>query len=965
MKKISILNFVTAVFFISFIALSSHLHAETQGNSDMKWEILMGLVNQEIQTIMATKASGPELKHRLFELYSEKTKLIKEKENLIFLKSAPQRIAEKGKDYFFKSSIDQFQAAQTFGLSIVKDYPKYEKNNEIYYALAINSRDFGTGKESEQFLLLSLKSGGPNAKIAHNAKVALAEYYYNEKKYHEAIFYYNDVLKLTTDEWYPKHLYNSAWCHLKERDFKKALSLIKESYVISTQKQNEGMKTQIINAIGIFFVQADTTNEGIDFYLKNSSPSSGYLLSLAKSSRSKNDFILTDTVLKVALENSIKEKNLEQEMKIRLEQLELYRENKKTDLFINAASEIVDINKKKKIGADNVLSISNKIKELAGFMQINLVKDKLKEKVSYDRQDYNKVIKLFDLLGSLDYENKSLYRYYQGETAFSVGDYINANKFYIRSIMIAKKTKKINAQTTKTIDSLLTSIEQSKLPKKSEDRFTIFALKNYIIFYPQSDRSQKIYQKLFSKYLQLKQYRRAANILLVYNHQYPKDQSIHKEMLTQVLDIYIKEKNTEQLTTWVNIIDKGFLNFPNEFIQNSIAVLGNLLFEKNQVLEKNKHLVEARLGYDAIYNSKFYPLKIKSEAAYAISSVFLQENNSKESLQWFKKSIEKYADIDLLKTTGNIYNLAQGHRLLQHFDNSAEIAKLTLNRFCQKTFIKKDDFYELILKNSFLENESVPELVKIEKEFSKCKITEKKIQQVQTDILLMLITGDQYKNILSYINGRELTEESSKILKSYLQFKFWKRPTTMLASFKDLSVKYPSLNLQKTISDYDNLRAFKEKITNMRFTFTSQDKFNDEKYNNELEQYLAIVTELTNDAVKLSKTSPPEVLIELQNLLPLPYKALQSSILKFRPKGVDEKYLKGFLLGMRQISESLSAKILQFEREKMMFFDKNHFFFQVNNHATLGTEKMNIDQALDFHSAIHHSQTVELDAEKK
>ena len=68
---------------------------------------------------------------------------------------------------------------------------------------------------------------------------------------------------------------------------------------------------------------------------------------------------------------------------------------------------------------------------------------------------------------------------------------------------------------------------------------------------------------------------------------------------------------------------------------------------------------------------------------------------------------------------------------------------------------------------------------------------------------------------------------------------------------------------------------------------------------------------------------------------------------------------------MRQISESLSAKILQFDREKVMFFDKNHFFFDVKNHAKLGTEKMNIDQALDFHSAVLHSQTVELPAEKK
>lgn len=968
MKKISVFDLTLLILLIIVITFSSHLNAQTadpSGSSGKKWESLMALINQEIQTIKSTKASGPELKHRLFELYSEKIKLIKEKENAIFLKADPKRVTEKGKDHFFKLSLEQYQVAQNFGLNIIKDYPKYEKNNEIYYALAVNSRDFGTGKETEKFLLLSLKAGTQNAKIAYNAKVGLAEFNYNEKKYHDANLYYEDVLKVTTDEWYSKHLYNSAWCHLKERSFKKALELIKEAFKTASAKQNEGMKAQIINAIGIFYVQADAALEGVDFYLKNANPPSNFLFSLAKSSRSKNDFALTDSIFKSALDNSIKEKNSDQEMKIRLELLELYREHKKTDLFIAASAEIAEIHKKKSIGADNVLLISNKIKELAGFMQINLVKDKLQEKVTYVKEDYNKVIKLFNILANLDKENKALYRYYQGETSFSVQDFKSANNYYIRSILITKKTKKVNPQTVKTIDSLLISIEQAKLPKKAEDRWNIFALKNYIIFYPQSDRSQKIYQKLFSKYITLKQYKRAANILLVYNNQYPADETIHKEMLTQILDAYIKLKNTEQLTTWVNIIDKGFLHFPNDFIQKSIVVLGALLFENYQSLEKENKLKEARVGYETIFDSKFYPVKIKSEAAYAMASVYLQENKSKESLKWFKKSLEIYPHKDLLKTTFNIYSLAQGHRLLQHIDNSSEIAELTMRKFCSEEFLKKDEFYELIISNAILADESISDIVKLEKEYAKCKITEEKLELVQTEILSMLITNDQFKNIIKFINDRKLNAKSIKMANNYLQFKFWRDQKLHLEMIKELADKKPELNLTKTLAEYDELVAFKEKVSSLKFVFTAEEKFNDEKFNNELEQYLAIVTELTNDAIKLAKNSPPEVVIELQNVITAPYKALQMAISEYRPKGVDNNYLKGFNQGMRQISESLAAKVAQFDRDKVIFFDKNHFFFQVNNRATLGNEKMNVEQTLDFHSAVMHSQTVELNAEKK
>jgi hypothetical protein len=968
MKKISFFDFTIFVLLLGVLSFFSHLNAETEdsaGSKNLKWESLMNLINQEIQTIKASKASGPDLRHRLFELYSEKIKLIKEKENSIFLKADPKRVAEKGKDFFFKSSAEQFQNAQTFGLSIIKEYPRYEKNNEIYYALAVNTRDYGTGKEAENFLLLSLKSGTKNIKIAYNARVGLAEYYYNEKKYNQANIYYDEILKTSSDEWYSKHLYNSSWCHLKERNFNKALSLIKESYEIASQKKNEGIKSQILNAIAIFFVQADATLEGVSFYTKNAHPSSSYLMALAKSSRSKNDFPLTDSVYKVALDNSTQEKNTEQEMKIRLELLELYRENKKTDLFVNMASTLVEINKKQKISSDNILAISNKIKELAGFMQVNLVKDKLQETIVYNKEDYNKIIKLFNYLGSLDKENKNLYRYYQGETAFSVGDFRSANKFYFRSILITKRTKKYTPQTIKTIDSLLTSIELAKLTKTNEDRLTIFALKNFVIFYPKSDRSQKIYQKLFSKYFELKQYKRATNILLVYQDQYPKDQTIHKEMLTQILDIYIKAKNTELLTTWVNIIDKGFLNFPNSFVQNSIVVLGNLLFEKNQLLEKNKKFREARIGYEAIYDSKFYPQKIKSEAAYAMASVFLQENKSKESLKWFKKSMEKYPEKDLIKTTGNIYNMANNHRLLQNFENSTEISKMMLKKFCVEEFEKKNEFYELVLTNTTIENDSVSDLIKMEKEYSKCKLDEKKVAQTQTEIISLLISGDQQKNLLKYIDHRELNNNSTKIVGNYLQFKFWQDSIKNIEFFRELSAQYPNIPLQNTIAEYDSLVAHKEKISSVNFVFSVSEKFDEDKYNSELEQYLAIVNDLTNDAIKLANASSPEVVLELQAVLTGPYKSLQESILKFQPKGVDEKYLKGFNLGMRQISESLSAKILQFDNEKELFFDKKHFFFEVKKHATLGREKMNIEQTLDFHSAILHSQTVESIAEKK
>ncbi|RPJ77602.1 MAG: tetratricopeptide repeat protein, partial [Alphaproteobacteria bacterium] len=272
----TILSTATTIYAPQAHASGKEVDAEKE--SAEKWSKIMGLVNNEIQTIKNNRYSGPELKHRLFELYSEKIKLIKEKENLNLLKSDPKTVAAKGKEAFFKSSREQYMTAQKFALGLMADYPKYNRTNEIYYALAINSRDYGTSHDTEQFLKLAIKFGNENSKTMFNAKTALAEYYYNSKKYHDAISYYNDILKSAQDEWYGKHLYNASWCYLKERNFKKALELIKESYETTKNKKFVSMNEQIISAIGIFFVQADATREGITFYEQNTSPSSSSLL---------------------------------------------------------------------------------------------------------------------------------------------------------------------------------------------------------------------------------------------------------------------------------------------------------------------------------------------------------------------------------------------------------------------------------------------------------------------------------------------------------------------------------------------------------------------------------------------------------------------------------------------------------------------------------------------------------------
>lgn len=925
--------------------------------SQDRWTKILALVDGEIKTIKTNMYSGPELKHRLFELYSEKIKLIKEKETVNLLKVSAEDLKNKGKESFYKSSQAQFQTAQSFAISIVKQYPKYKNIDLIYYAMAINSRDYGSDKDTEKFLKLSIAHSKTDNETLYNAKTSLAEYYYNNKRYADAIKYYKDVLKNENNEWYTKHLYNAGWCQLKQRSFKPALELLIKSFDASANPKYISMKEQIFQAIGIFYVQADQTHDAIDFFLKHAPTPSHNLISLAHSTMSKNSFEITRDVLMAALLDSKKRKNANDEMKVRNAELNIYKESKKDDLFFSTSSEILKLYKKGPLNEDDVFEARNKIKEVAGFMQINLIKDKLADPVVYNAKDYNQIMRYFDILTVLDAPNKKLNRYYQGETALSTHQFEIAMQYYVRSILNAKIKKENDEITKKALDALLSTIELAKLSKKKNTQYSIFAMKNYVAFYPVDEKSQVIYQKLFNLYYGKGDLKRALNILFVYKKNYKADESIHREMLTQVLEGHIKHKQTDALAFWINQIQKGYLSFDSVYINKSIEILGSLLFDKYQTLEKAGKFKLAIEGYESIYDDKKYPQKTKAQAAYAIASLSLELNQAKNSYNWLEKSFKLFDQKEIDKLSGKIIQIARGLRLLQAFDLSTELSLTMIDKLCQNEEISSLDYFKVAAENTLLHKPSLSKLNNIESRTSTCNIPleEKLIQKEQN--LLALIYVDKYEEALSYFKQNMSNPKLISIMTLYLQEKFYNSPEKVMKDVAGL----PSIDLSNKIQSYMNLKNYFTVIDDLKIELTNKPQFDEEIYNSELEQYFSVVTELNNQAVALSKKATSEEVILLRNKMNKPYEKLISAIENYIPQGVESDYVNGFKSSMRQITESLHAKSLQLEREKRAFLEKNNYFFQVqkNDIFAQGTES-SVETLIKKHSAYLFSNTLDV-----
>jgi hypothetical protein len=258
---------------------------------------------------------------------------------------------------------------------------------------------------------------------------------------------------------------------------------------------------------------------------------------------------------------------------------------------------------------------------------------------------------------------------------------------------------------------------------------------------------------------------------------------------------------------------------------------------------------------------------------------------------------------------------------------------------------------------------NIGNLLSVESEFKKCDLNEKLITKTQTENMERLIYADKYQDILSYFKANSTNPSLVRMVEKYMKYKFYQNPT---AIEKDIVALQPLMDLTPSLTHYQHVQDFVKKLEEQKFVFTEEEKFNEEKFNSELEQYFAMIGEVNNEAIALSKLSGPEEVIMIRKVLGKPYFSLVTAVKNYIPKGVDQAYLDGFKNGMRQITESLVSKGLQVDREKVAFLEKNNYFFEIQKNDIIGVEKnSSLEKALNFHSALLFSNTLDVGTSNK
>ncbi len=935
-----------------------------------KWHKLNGLIDQEERTIRKITKMGPRLKWRLIELNTERIKLIREKENKIFLSAADSERKNLGKAHYFKESSRMYHSVRKDGLAIIKKWPRFKFISDIYYTLALNARDYGGDTETEKFLLKALKTSHKYAKSLHAIKTSLAEYYYNKKMYPQAIGFYKQVLENKEDEWYTKHLYNASWCYIKNNQYNEAIENALLSYEASkviledTPKDQEPIKKyisvtdQVLESIGLFYVMAERVEEGTKFYVNNVDHPANYLIKMAKKTAQDKSADLAEYVFVSALNNALDKKSndplyLEEEVQIRIELLDFYREAKKFEKFWNMSVALDEINKEKSLKSINEefqTQITEKLRSLVGYLQVRFTKNSKTNITEYNESDRDRIISYFDVLARINPIETDSYRFYQGETFFAIADYKSSFEYYQRSLEAHKdryfdpklpvkkdkKGKKGNViardyialpsdkellakhteLTKKIFDALLASLENGQFEKSMNFERTVYTYNAHIAAYPKDERTRTIYTKLFNLYLGEEKVNEATSTLKAYMAAYSKDLEIQQGMFTQVMDLHIKQKNTDALALWIAELQKGFLSFKKDYIEKSILILGGLLFDQYQKMDIAGNREEAAKGYLGLYESEKYPQSIKAKSAYRASIIYLDMFLTKNSFKWLQTSLKLFTAKERFERKNEILAMVNKLMLAQDFESSAAIAEDYIDIYCYSPFKEKDDLYQASVQYRLIEGQ-YEQAYKNYERGSKCNVKKEIREAVLLGMGDFFFRHRKYKTFLSFFDRYQKVDHMKDFFHNSFMAMYWDYYVKGSEEGKKLvkkifkkqfmtSQKSKAQKEMELVMEYD--RVYKNLYKTNISSFPAPSKYEEATFNKALETNIKTLKEMAETLRPFIKSGQAHIITKSYKLLEDKYRELAIALREYTPQGLPKEYVDGLKQALNGFANNLDKE---------------------------------------------------------
>jgi tetratricopeptide (TPR) repeat protein len=787
-------------------------------------QLIVNFIDQEIKLLEELKQKNINNQIRLLELYSERLGHIKSKEDQIFI--------EKGnltKIQAYQKTQKEHDRIQKFGFSIIKTAPRNARVGEIYYTLAINARDFNQGNKTEFLLQKAIQTSNDKA-IHYNAKSALADHYYNEKKYKKAIPLYQWAIAHAQDEWKTKNMYNLSWCYLKTNQLKLALDTQLQSYELSSIPGHINITAQALNSLPHFFVMADRSKDGLDFFLKNHPNAAEAIVKMAKRASQNGEYANALYLLNQATDHYQIQKQWDSLVEIKNYLLIFYREHKNAEAHYVIANELAQLSRKYKFNPQQKDSIIEEIKGYAGLKQAYLKKNHKKN----NRPLVDRIIAYFDILIILDQNQKSSFQYFQAETHLSQNNKISAFDYYQQALTNLPKqdaNDEVNNLTHKIFQGLLFIVDNLNKTHPRYNSMMEYTYVEHIKTKPNDIKNTTIFNKLINYYLSLKKFNQVEDYLRLFNQRFPSEISSQQAFARLLLDHYVKTEDTETITTWVNLLKSEYLSFKITEIKKIEVILSRIMMKRGDNLEDTNQEKLAIELYEKIYERPDYPNNLKADAAFKLSTVYLKQLNHDKLNYWLISAYKLFDQEQLKQNKQKIAAIIDQLILKQEIKAALSISKKMLPLTCSNNQWLANHLFEKNLSLASLTND-VDHLYVLAKQTNCPKLTVNNFTQYLKDfsykqklsnnssmqLKLIKLFGINYSFLLD-----DLAHISLKLAKNYI-VKFEFKSALSLINSNNKILKREELDqLAQTIVKFEN---------NLKITQSFDSSFNADLFYN-------------------------------------------------------------------------------------------------------------------------------------
>ncbi|MGE4232954.1 MAG: tetratricopeptide repeat protein [Bacteriovoracia bacterium] len=223
----------------------------------------------------------PDILLRLAELYTEKYRFYFLKENEIYQKQLSEGLKPKRVDH--EKSLNMIHLSKAACEAILKSKVHFNKMDQVYYFLGYNLQELGRKKDSDRYFRI-IADKYPKSVFAPEAYRTLGDNAFDNKKYKEAVFYYEKAARYTNVPSYSKTLYQLAWAYFKTRRRSDAVRLMKQVIEQASDKY-VGLKDEGLNDLVLFYSEAGKFGEAKAYFSRISDGDERYLQALSKLSR--------------------------------------------------------------------------------------------------------------------------------------------------------------------------------------------------------------------------------------------------------------------------------------------------------------------------------------------------------------------------------------------------------------------------------------------------------------------------------------------------------------------------------------------------------------------------------------------------------------------------------------------------------------------------------------------------------